>query len=159
MIIKIPSDQGDDPAPGAERLPALFVNNKINISLAIALFDIREPVKFLREGAYRLAEKGEGINPDGNLSQFRAENMTGNPDNISPFDELVEQIELLVPDIVLPDIELDLSGLVPEVGKEGFSMVPYNIYPSGSRHRFSALVMSDISITGLNLEHRMLPVV
>ena len=59
----------------------------------------------------------------------------GYPDDVPPFDELVEELELLIPDIVLTDIELNLTRLVTEVSKQGLPMVPDNVYPSGGRDR------------------------
>jgi hypothetical protein len=84
--------------------------------------------------------------------------MAGYPDDIPPFDELVEQLKLLVPDIVFPDIELDLTGFITEVCKQGFPVVPYNVYSSGGGHLFSTLVMGDIRVPGPDIENRVLTV-
>jgi hypothetical protein len=158
VVVEIPADQGNDPAPVPERLPALLVNDKVNISLAVTLFDIGQAVEFLREGTYRFAQEGECVNPDSDLSEFCPEDMTGNPDDIPPFDELAEEIKLILSDIVFPDIELDLSGFIAEICKEGFSVVPDNVYSSGGGDQLSTLVMSDVCVPGFDIEHGMLPV-
>jgi hypothetical protein len=131
MVIEIPADQGDDPAPAPEYLPALLIHDKINISLAITLFDVSQAMELLRERAYSLAEEGERVHPDGDFAQFRPEHMTRYPDNISPLDKLVEEFELLIPKIVFPDIQLDLSCFVTEVSKHGLAVIPDNIDPPG----------------------------
>ena len=51
-------------------------------------------------------------------------------------DELVEEGKLLIAEIVLPDIQLDLSCLVTEVCKHRLPMVPDNVDPSGGRNPF-----------------------
>ena len=101
VVIEIPADKGDDPVPAPEYLPALVIHNQINITLAIALFDVGQAVEFLRERADCLAQEGEGVHPYGDLTQFCPEHMTSNADDVSPLNELVEEIELLIPKIVL----------------------------------------------------------
>ncbi len=64
--------------------------------------------------------------------EFCPEYVARYPDDVPPLDELVEEIELDLPDIVLPDVELDLAGLIPEVGKQGLAMVADNVDPAGS---------------------------
>ena len=88
-------------------------------------------MEFFRKRAYCLAEEGEGVHPDGDLTQFCPEYMTGNPDDISPLDELVKEFELFIAKIVFPDIQLDLSCFITEVSKYGLAVVPDNIDPSG----------------------------
>ena len=145
VVVEVPADEGDDPAPVPEGLPALLVHDQVHVPLAVALLDVGEPVELLRQGADRLAEEGEGVHPDGDLAQFCPEHVAGHPDDVPPLDELVEEIELLLPDIVLPDIELDLAGLVPEVGKDGLAMVADNVDPPCGRVTVSALLSWVIS--------------
>ena len=84
--------------------------------------------------------------------------MPGHADDVPPLDELVEEIELFVPEIVLPDIELDLTRLVPEVGKDGLAMVPDNVDPSRGRDALRTLVMRDLCVFCLDLLHGHLTV-
>ena len=158
VVIEIPSDEGDDPAPVPEYFPALVIHNQINVALAITLFDVGQAVEFLRERAYSLAQESECVHPDGDLTQFRPEHMTRDPDDVSPLDELVEEIELLIPKIVFTNIQLYLSRLITKVSKHGLPVVPDNIDPSGRRYPFRTLVVSDISVLRFDIENRVLPV-
>ena len=158
VVVEIPADEGDDPAPVPEGLPALLVHDQVDVPLAVALLDVGEPVELLREGTDGLAQEREGIHPDGDLPEFCPEHVAGYPDDIPPLDELVEEIELLLPDIVLPDVELDLTSLVPKVGKQGLAVVADNVDPAGRGHGLGALVMGDIRVLRLDLGNSVLPV-
>jgi len=158
VVVEIPADKGYDPAPVPEGLPALLVDDQVDVPLAVALLDIGKSVKLLGQGADRLAQEGKRIYPYRDLAQFCPEHMAGNPDDVSPLDELVEELELLLAEIVFTDIELDLTTLVPYVSKDGFAMVPDNVNPAGSGDRINTLFMGDICIAGLDIEHRVLPV-
>jgi hypothetical protein len=158
VIIKIPADQRDNPAPVPESLPAFLVDNQVDVTLAIAFLDIGEPVELLGQGADSLAQESECIYPDCDLAQFCPEHMAGNPNDVSPLDELIEELELLLAEIVFTDIELDLATLVPDVSKDGFAVIPDNVNPAGSGDRINTFFMGDICIAGLDIEHRVLPV-
>ncbi len=158
VVVKVPADEGNDPAPLPEGLPALLVDNQVYVPLAVALFDIREPVELLRQGTDGLAQEREGIHPDRYLPEFCPEHVARYPDDIPPLDELVEEVELLLPDIVLPDVQLDFTTLITEVGKQGLAMVADNVDPAGRGHGIDTLVMGDIRVFRLDLGHRVLPV-
>jgi hypothetical protein len=158
VVIEVPADKGYDPAPVPEGLPALLVDDQVNVPLAVALLDIGESMELLGKGADRLAQESKRIYPDCDLTQFCPEHMASNPDDVSPFDELVEELELLFAEIVFTNIELDLATFVPYVSKDGFAMVSDNVNPAGSGDRINTLFMGDICIAGLDIEHRVLPV-
>ncbi len=109
VVIEEPADQGYNPAPVPECLPALLVGDEIDVPLAVPFLHIREPVEFLGKRADRFAQQGKCVHPDGDLTQFCPEDMAGYPDDVPPLDVLVEELELLFPEIVLPDVELDLA--------------------------------------------------
>ena len=77
--------------------------------MAVSFLHVREAVELLGKGADRFAQYSKRIHPDGDLSEFCPEDMAGNTDDIPPFDVLVEELELLFPQIVFPYVELDLS--------------------------------------------------
>src|SRR5665647_791977 len=123
VVIEVPADKGYDPAPVPEGLPALLVDDKVDVPLAVALLYIGKSVELLGQGADRLAQEGNRIYPDRDLAEFCPENMAGHPNDVPPLDELVEELELLLAEIILTDIELDLATLVPDVSKDGLAMV------------------------------------
>ena len=158
VVIEIAADKGYDPAPVPEDLSALLVDDQVDVPLAIALLDIGESVELLGQGADRLAQESKRIYPNCDFAQFCTEHMAGNPNDVSPLDELGEKLELLLAEIVFTYIELDLATLVPYVSKDGFAMVPDNINPACSGDRINTLFMGDICIADLNIEHGVLPV-
>lgn len=158
VVVQEPSDEGYDPAPVPESLPALLVDNQVDVPLAVALLDIGESMKLLGQGADCLAQESKRIYPDCDFAKFCPEHMAGNPNDVSPLDELVEELELLLAEIVFTDIKLDLATLIPYVSKDGFAMIPDNVNPACSGDRIDTLFMGNICIAGLDIEHRVLPV-
>ena len=84
--------------------------------------------------------------------------MAGNPNDISPLDVLVEELELLFPEIVFPYIELDLTRLVAEIGKDGLSMVPDNVDSSSGRYALRTLVVRYVRVPFFDVSNRILTV-
>ena len=70
--------------------------------------------------------------------------MAGDTDKVAPLDELVEEIERIVAEVGLADIELDLPGLVTEVGKDRLAMVADNIDPACGGYALRALLVGDL---------------
>ncbi|KAF5035845.1 hypothetical protein DSECCO2_581370 [anaerobic digester metagenome] len=95
-----------DPAPGPERLAALFVHDQVDVALPVAGLDVLEPVELLGEGADRFCEELEPVDPDGELPHLRPEGVADDADDVSRVDVLPEEIELLFSEVVLAKIEL-----------------------------------------------------
>ena len=70
--------------------------------------------------------------------------MAGDADKVAPLDKLVKEVERFVAEVGFADIELDLPGLVAEVGKDGLAVVADKVDPACGGHALRALLVGDL---------------
>ena len=84
--------------------------------------------------------------------------MAGYPDDVPPFNELIEELKLLLSEIVLPDIQLDLSRFITKIGKDCFPVVPDDKNSPRRRDLFRTLVVGYIRVGCFDIKNCVLPV-
>src|SRR6266853_5481399 len=80
-VEKPPQFSNDLRAPD-ENSAGSFVRDQIEIPLAVAYFNVREPMPFFRQGQESFAEQRHFGDPDGELARLRPEQMSSDTDQV-----------------------------------------------------------------------------
>ena len=127
-LVEEGADRRDHARPRAEERAHLGVDGQVGVALPVPLLRVAEPgmsddppVDHLllaeRERPERLGEQLDRIDADRHLAGPRAEERPLDADHVADVDQRRERVPR-VPELVLPEVELDAAALVPEV-REG----------------------------------------
>ena len=95
----------DDLSASRKDLPHSLVDNQIQVALAVAEFDVGQPVPFFRQGQQRLGQQSQFLHPERQLIGLGAEKMPGDADDVAHVQEL-EQPEASLAHHVQLDVDL-----------------------------------------------------
>src|SRR5699024_9029235 len=128
-LVQIITHLLDDQAALDECPFGIFACNQVQITFAVTLLDIFQAVIFIRQRSDRLGQCSEFLCLHGKLSRVRLEHDTFDTYNITEVG-LVPYIESLLANLVLADIDLDLSVDVLDMGKARFAFAAFGHQPS-----------------------------
>src|SRR6185437_9990809 len=111
----------DYPGSCAKDVAARFVDDQIDITLAIAHLDIGESVPLVRQRPQRLDEQAQALDPHRELARIRAEDRPGRADDVADIPGLEVRVRLLTHRVLLQK-ELDLSGTIGDVGEADLAL-------------------------------------
>src|SRR5262249_2380185 len=98
--------RGEHAAARLEHLAGVFVDDEIEVPLAVADLDVLQTVPLLRQRDEALGEELELRRPDRQLVGLRAEEMPGDADEIPEVEQL-EHRKVALAERVLADVDLD----------------------------------------------------
>ena len=101
---KVISEERDDPAPGPECLPALFIDNEIQVPLPVSFLKVGQTMKLLRQGAECLGKKDHIIDKNRNFPYFCLENSPGYSYDVPSFYGGFKHLESSFWEGILTDI-------------------------------------------------------
>ena len=110
----------DDRAALVKDLLDVVVGNEVEVALAVARLDVREPVPLGRERPQRLADDGELRRLKRDLLRARREHRPLHADEIAEV-ELLQHLERLVAERVFLRVNLHPVGAVADVQKDAFA--------------------------------------
>ncbi len=124
------SNRLNHPAAFDEDVANIGVHDQVDIALAIAFFRILESVEFFGQGPGGLAEQPDFGNQKRPFPGLGLKQAPCQAHKIADI-QLLEKFIGLIPDAVLFDIGLKLSGSVPESNKRGFPKPVNGHHPAG----------------------------
>ena len=104
----------DHTAPRFEHCPRIGIHDQIQIALAIACFDVGQPVPLLGQRQEALRQEVQARRPDGQLVGLRAEHATFDADPIAEVEQL-EDAEVEFRHRVLPHIDLHVLSTIRQL--------------------------------------------
>ena len=114
--VKKIADAAQDLAAGQKDRARFFVGNQVEIALAVAGFDVREAVPFVRQRAQRLAEHLKLAHPQRRLTGLGQKSLAFDPDEVADVEQ-GKHLGLLGGERFFVKINLDPAGQVAEVEK------------------------------------------
>src|SRR4029079_19274526 len=101
------ADRRQHPAARLEHLARVFVDDQIEVALAVADLHVLQPVPLLRQRDEALGQELQLRRPDRQLVGLGAEEMPRRPDEVTEVEQL-EHREVALAQRVLTDVDLDL---------------------------------------------------
>ena len=103
------------------------------MALADAQLRIGEAVPLLRQGPQRLGQDAELLHSNSQLARLRSEESAGDADEIADFKQLDQCVPLFADDVAA-ELDLDLPGLVAQVGERRAAVAPPENQPARDAH-------------------------
>ena len=103
----------EHPAAHLKHFARFRIDDQIEVALAIADFDVGQPVPLLGQRQMALGEKLQARRPDGQLVGARAEQMPFDADEVAEIEQ-TEHVEIALRQRVLLDVDLDARSAVRE---------------------------------------------
>ena len=135
----------DDPRPGDKDFPDTRVHDEIKVPLTVALLRVPEPMEFLGQGPHRLAKQTNFLGQKRPLACFRLKQGSCDPNKVANV-KLFEQPISFLSNLVLLDIGLKLSGVIPEMEEGCLPERPEHDDPA--RHGKRGRVVNGPSVAG-----------
>ena len=98
----------------------LGIHHQVDIALAVAQFDVGEPVPLLGQGQQVFAEEGDLLDVDAEFAGAGAEQISADADVVAEVEQFVE-LESLVADGIFLDVDLQPLAALLEVGESGLA--------------------------------------
>ena len=114
------ADLADDRAAFVKDLLDVVIGDEVEVALAVARLDVREPVPLRRERPQRLADDGELRHLERDLPRARREHRPLHADEIAEV-EFFKHLERLVAEGIFLRVNLHPIGAVADVQKDAFA--------------------------------------
>ena len=101
----------------------LRVDDQIHIPLAVAQVHVLQAVEFFRQRQQAFAQQLDLVRLDADLPHFGAEDLALHADNVADVKFLESGVGL-VAHVIPADIQLNIAGGIPQVGKAGLAHHP-----------------------------------
>jgi hypothetical protein len=116
-------DAGHHATAHFEHLARLLVDDQIEVALAVADFDILQPMPLLGKGPETLGEKLDADRPDGELVGPGPEDASRHPHEVADIEQREER-EIPLRQGILPDVRLDTGAAVCQHQEIGLAEAP-----------------------------------
>ena len=133
LVVQHLPDAFDDLGPFHEHIPDFRVHDQIHIPLAVADFLIFQSMPFFRQGFQGLGEEFQFLDTDGGFPHMGLEHSAFHSHDIPDIQQLHHAVGLFA-HFVLPDVQLDLAGLVLEIHETGLAVAPDGQETAGHFH-------------------------
>ena len=116
--VQVFSDLRDDTTAQDEGLARLVVEHEVEIALPQPGLNVLDAVPLLGQRPQRFAEQGKALDAHCQFTGMRREQLAGHADDVAQFDELLEQLELLLRQALVLRVDLNLAGRVFDVREQ-----------------------------------------
>src|SRR3954451_11481805 len=148
------ADRGDDLRARDEELARLLVGDQVELAVAEAGLDVRQPVVLLGRGTQRLGQQRVVVEPQRQLAAAAAEDRAVGADQVAEV-EGEQARELLVPEHVHARVELQPARPVDEVEERRLALAPPRREAAGHAHAVVGLLAGGEVLVGrLDLDDR-----
>ncbi len=130
----------DDPGAHLEHPPGVRVHDQVQVALPVADFGVGQSVELLGQRAQVLCEQLDVRRLDRQLALVGAHHGAAHAHDVADVPQIVEPAIGLRTQIVLPQIALDLTGIVLQRDEAGLAHHAAQHHPSG-HCRFDALAL------------------
>ena len=127
------ADERQDAAARVEDLAHLGIGDQVEVALAVAHFDVAEPVPLFRQRMQRLGQQFPLQHLDRLLAGARGEEFALEADEIAEIHRL-ESGEGFVAQRVLLDVDLELVRAVLQVGEHALAHLAHGHHAAGDAH-------------------------
>lgn len=132
-------ERSNDAAAGDEGLMTFGIGDEVEIALAVAGFDIFEPVILLGHAQQDLRQEVQMVDVNAELAGLGAEDVAFDADDVAEIEVLIQLVFALGHD-VLADVDLHAFASLLEVHESGFAHAADRDDPSRDFHRRFAFI-------------------